>query len=325
MKKIYTAIVFLSMVTIPATSSAAYNDVTLTTDTIITVGGVNLNVSGSSVVVESIIVSTNSFDVTLLTSSSFAVSSADKKGFTISTSGAAVTSTVVCDTSSSTLTLAPSGTAIVTVSLDASCVPSSAVSAVMPITIVNGSIGLFAPVAPSTASTTLSQPQLPPSPYTRSLSVGESGADVEALQTFLEDRGFLVMPQGVAKGYFGALTKQALIKYQRSVGIDPIGILGPATRRQIKKETNTTPTASPQPLTFPYTRSLSVGKSGADVSALQTFLENKGFLVMPNGVAKGYFGDLTKQALIRYQMSVGISPIGIFGPLTRKQVEGTTE
>jgi hypothetical protein len=71
-----------------------------------------------------------------------------------------------------------------------------------------------------------------------------------------------------------------------------------------------------------YSRSLSLGKEGSDVISLQTFLENKGFLTIPQGVAKGYFGNITKKALIKYQKSVGISPIGIFGPLTRKSVEG---
>ena len=68
----------------------------------------------------------------------------------------------------------------------------------------------------------------------------------------------------------------------------------------------------------PFSRNLSVGMSGSDVATLQSFLEKKGFLVMPLGVAKGYFGKLTQRATAAYQEAKGIAPAyGFFGPLTR--------
>jgi len=66
-----------------------------------------------------------------------------------------------------------------------------------------------------------------------------------------------------------------------------------------------------------FTRSLSLGSRGTDVSALQTALEQKGFLTIPNGVAKGYFGALTRMAVIKYQESVNLPMVGVFGPLTK--------
>jgi len=68
-------------------------------------------------------------------------------------------------------------------------------------------------------------------------------------------------------------------------------------------------------LSFP--RFLSVGSKGPDVVNLQTTLEQKGFLTMPLGVSKGFFGSLTRIALAKYQTSIGLSPVGVFGPLTR--------
>lgn len=65
--------------------------------------------------------------------------------------------------------------------------------------------------------------------FNRFLGVGSSGDDVYALQTILESRRFLTMPSGVAKGYFGEITKLALAAYQNSVGIEPLGIVGPIT------------------------------------------------------------------------------------------------
>ncbi len=66
---------------------------------------------------------------------------------------------------------------------------------------------------------------------------------------------------------------------------------------------------------YTYNSNLTDGSQGADVSALQQFLFEKGFLkVNPTG----YFGPLTKAALASYQASVGISPaVGYFGPVTR--------
>jgi hypothetical protein len=60
---------------IPALAFAAYNDVTLTTDAVVSVGGYTLDVSGSSATIQSITVNTGSFSVTLASGSSFSVSS----------------------------------------------------------------------------------------------------------------------------------------------------------------------------------------------------------------------------------------------------------
>ncbi|MFM2423733.1 MAG: trimeric autotransporter adhesin [Candidatus Parcubacteria bacterium] len=62
---------------------------------------------------------------------------------------------------------------------------------------------------------------------------------------------------------------------------------------------------------------LSMGSRGEDVVALQTFLVSKSLLVMPAGVAMGYFGPLTKAALMSYQASNSLPSTGYYGPLTR--------
>lgn len=67
-------------------------------------------------------------------------------------------------------------------------------------------------------------------------------------------------------------------------------------------------------------RSLGIGAEGKDVEALQTALENKGLLTMPQGVAKGYFGRITSAAVVKYQASVGLPKVGVFGPLTRAKL-----
>ncbi|MBI2033591.1 MAG: peptidoglycan-binding protein, partial [Candidatus Liptonbacteria bacterium] len=68
---------------------------------------------------------------------------------------------------------------------------------------------------------------------------------------------------------------------------------------------------------YAYTRDLTLGSRGDDVSALQQMLINGGFLTAVSAPT-GYFGSLTQAALGKYQASVGISPTaGYFGPKTR--------
>ena len=64
----------------------------------------------------------------------------------------------------------------------------------------------------------------------KNLETGDSGADVINLQKYLEKKGFLTMPQGVSEGYFGLLTKKALIVFQRVADIPATGYCGTITR-----------------------------------------------------------------------------------------------
>ncbi len=66
---------------------------------------------------------------------------------------------------------------------------------------------------------------------------------------------------------------------------------------------------------YNYTRDLTVGSKGADVTALQGMLISGGHLKV---AATGYFGALTKAALAQWQGTNGITPaVGYFGPKTR--------
>ena len=70
---------------------------------------------------------------------------------------------------------------------------------------------------------------------------------------------------------------------------------------------------------FPFTRSLSVGATGSDVTALQQFLGEQGYFTVST---TGYFGVITRAAVGRWQASNGVAALGssgngIFGPLSR--------
>jgi len=71
-----------------------------------------------------------------------------------------------------------------------------------------------------------------------------------------------------------------------------------------------------------FTRDLTVGSKGADVSALQQILISKGFLAI--SAPTGFFGALTKAAVAKWQASAGISPAaGYFGPKSRAFINST--
>ena len=65
----------------------------------------------------------------------------------------------------------------------------------------------------------------------RNLSVGSHGSDVSALQAFLKTKGFYTY--ATITGFFGEVTKLAVEAYQSAHHIDPIGIVGPATRASL--------------------------------------------------------------------------------------------
>ncbi len=70
-----------------------------------------------------------------------------------------------------------------------------------------------------------------------------------------------------------------------------------------------------------FTRNLTVGSQGPDVSDLQQILIRDRYLTTVS-TPTGYFGPSTKTALIAYQQGNGISPAtGYFGPLTMADIE----
>ena len=96
--------------------------------------------------------------------------------------------------------------------------------------------GIISAAQAASLSASISGSQVSTSGYTFStdLTVGSKGAAVTALQQVLVNGGYLVMPSGVSMGYFGALTKASVIKYQLAKGISPAaGYVGPKTRASL--------------------------------------------------------------------------------------------
>lgn len=84
----------------------------------------------------------------------------------------------------------------------------------------------------------------------------------------------------------------------------------------------TTPSAPSTPSTpstagcYTFTRDLTLGSQGADVTALQAFLRMKGHFTHPTDT--GYFGAVTQAAVSAWQSANGVSPAaGYFGSISR--------
>ncbi len=79
--------------------------------------------------------------------------------------------------------------------------------------------------------------------FTRSLNLGSKGQDVKNLQIFLNHQGFQLTQDSTRGGYpgketdyYGALTKQAVAKYQAVHNITPsLGSFGPKTRAHVNQ------------------------------------------------------------------------------------------
>jgi len=239
MKKL---LISLGVLLMPFVAGAAYNSVTLGTDTVrISVAGVNLTISGSSAVVESITVNTNDFSFVLLPGSYLQVTSTDKLDLRgVSGSSAEFNTDKTCSSSESVTTFShvdASNTITVTPDVSDACSSGTTNSNIGGSSSGrSGGGGGNSSIAPSPSPTAVAVVATTPAAgkavFTRLLSVGSTGEDVSNLQTKLKGEGLF---DHEVTGYFGPITQKAVKAYQAKYGIDQLGIVGPATRAQLNK------------------------------------------------------------------------------------------
>ena len=102
---------------------------------------------------------------------------------------------------------------------------------------------------------------------------------------------------------------------------------GSSTRKKVNELLGVSELPPGQTVKAEILRNLTVGNTGDDVTTLQQFLLDEG--VYPEGLITGYFGSLTKQAVIRFQekyMGEVLTPVGLskgtgfFGSSTRAKL-----
>ena len=156
---------------------------------------------------------------------------------------------------------------------------------------------------------------------------GDRGSEVNALQQRLQQLGYF---KANVTGFFGPMTKEAVIRFQQAKGLTPDGVVGTNTeaslgvssnprRQPVKQSSN--PRQQPvrqssnsrqQPINASSNRILRLGDRGEQVSALQESLAVAGF----SSGATGLFDEATQNAVRRFQQAKGLTVDGVVGPQT---------
>ncbi|MFA6077732.1 MAG: peptidoglycan-binding protein [Candidatus Paceibacterota bacterium] len=152
--------------------------------------------------------------------------------------------------------------------------------------------------------------------FTKAMSVGSRGDEVIELQNRLIAEGLL---SSEATGYYGSLTSQAVKAFQAKYGISQAGVVGPQTREKLNGTSASSASEGSQfgAAVSAFSRSLSQGSRGDDVTKLQERLTTEGVY---SGPITGYFGALTRSAVEAYQEMKGLEKVGVVGPMTRAEL-----
>lgn len=147
----------------------------------------------------------------------------------------------------------------------------------------------------------------------RGLRYGCDGPAVRRLQRNLRQLGVY---SGPITGRFRDLTRNAVIRFQRQNGIDPIGVVGPRTREAIGigLERIRQPIPQPNPIDrvdrgfCDLNREIiTIGCRGDWVTRIQQRLKDLRYF---DGNPTGYFGTLTRNAVSRFQQAYRLRVTG---------------
>ncbi|MBQ8093964.1 MAG: peptidoglycan-binding protein [Clostridia bacterium] len=158
------------------------------------------------------------------------------------------------------------------------------------------------------------------------LKLGSKSDEVRTLQTNLKTLGYY---SGSITGNYGNLTKEAVYNFQRANGLSADGVAGAKTLAAIKTKlasngSSSTSTSSVSTSTSSSSSSSSTsvlatsatlmeGSKGDEVKKLQKMLASLGYF---KGNQTGNFGSVTKDAVIAFQKSKGLTADGIAGAKT---------
>jgi len=177
------------------------------------------------------------------------------------------------------------------------------------------------------------------------LRFGMENSEVKVLQERLKEEGYFTFH--TATGYFGEITRVAVRNFQKDNNLSSDGIVGPQTFSVLngnrsnasspstsKSDSSTNETVSntssstAKTTISPIKNTSQVMRSGTkndDVKNLQAYLHKAGFY--DSGNVSGIYGNLTQQAVRKFQQARGLSVDGIAGPKTltivNKDIAGT--
>jgi peptidoglycan hydrolase-like protein with peptidoglycan-binding domain len=169
-------------------------------------------------------------------------------------------------------------------------------------------------------------PSSVPMPATlRDLSLNRQGSDVESLQTRLTELGYYA---GRISGSYGELTRAAVEAFQRANGLTADGIAGVRTQTKMyadtavpasgtETDTSTVPDTDTSGVSY---QTLKVGMKNEAVRQMQQKLKDLGYY---SGTVSGNFGNVTWEAVRKFQKAKGLTADGVAGQKTLEQLYGT--
>ncbi|MBD2195596.1 MULTISPECIES: peptidoglycan-binding domain-containing protein [Calothrix] len=132
-----------------------------------------------------------------------------------------------------------------------------------------------------------------------------SSVQIRELQELLREMGYLTANP---TGNFGALTRDALIRFQRNYQLPADGIANIQALEAVRAVAQN----QSKPIQ-PGRNYLTVGDSGDNVRAIQERLLQLGFF---NGNPDGYYGENTRQYVYAFQQYMRLTPTGNVDPQT---------
>ncbi len=157
---------------------------------------------------------------------------------------------------------------------------------------------------------------------------GDSGDPVTVIQRELNTigRNYPAIPRVDVDGIFGESTERAVRTFQQIFGLTSDGIVGQATwNRLVMLYTGILRLAELDSVgvtifgsSLEYPEALRLGDENDYVATLQYFLAviSEFYDTVPSVPITGYFGELTQQAVIAFQRTVGIVADGVVGRRT---------
>jgi peptidoglycan hydrolase-like protein with peptidoglycan-binding domain len=158
------------------------------------------------------------------------------------------------------------------------------------------------------------------------LTVGDTGTSVQQVQQRLQELGYF---HPHPTGYYGTITHHAVLQFQHDQGLPADGIVGKQTLSALKLSIHPQPQShQPQPKPQPKPQShqpqpkahynpivdnrhligLGVGDQGPGVKDLQNRLKELGFF---HAHPTGYFGPITRHAVIEFQKQCSLTATGL--------------
>lgn len=166
--------------------------------------------------------------------------------------------------------------------------------------------------------------------YTVELSMGMQSIEVRALQYYLAVIGAYysaVQPVDIT-GYFGEQTEQSVKSFQRVYGLPETGVVDRQTWLDIYRaydgiNNSITSIDGSDVILYPG-RILREGIRGEDVKQLQEYLTfiNKTYPNIPAVQNTGYFGPVTRSAVLAFQRQFNIPVNGIVGASAWNEIAG---